>query len=107
VDYEHLTAPLPPPTTSVPVHTGVQEGKRLIYFSHLAGVLGTLFSLHTLGLTFLRHGVSTPLLHTPLPYTLRDMDDLKYSMSRLGRFIEKEGLGKKGKGKAVVVTVTG
>ncbi|KAH9821284.1 Saccharopine dehydrogenase-domain-containing protein [Melampsora americana] len=77
VDWELLTDP--------------HSGSRTVSFGRLAGLVGAAEALSGLGLTCLRHGVSTPFLNLARPYTFTSEVELMNAIGRLKDRINHEG----------------
>ncbi len=68
-----------------------EEGRRLIFFSHHAGLVGMTDSLWTLGRRLQALGIDTPLLDLEPAHHYPDLGALKEAVRRVGQRIEKEG----------------
>jgi len=68
-----------------------EKGRRLIFFSHHAGLVGMTDSLWTLGRRWQALGVETPLLHLEPAHHYADLSELKSAVKAVGREIETVG----------------
>ena len=68
-----------------------EEGRRLIFFSHHAGLVGMTDSLWTLGQRLKTLGIETPLLDLSPAHRYSDLIALKNAVKTLGKRIENEG----------------
>jgi len=69
-----------------------ESGRRLILFSHEAGVAGMVETLWTLGRRLLYEGIETPFADVRRAAEYRDTADLKEALKEIGLRIEREGL---------------
>jgi alpha-aminoadipic semialdehyde synthase len=68
------------------------EGRRLIFFSHHAGLVGMVDSLWMLGRRLEARGIATPFLDLEPTHRYPDLDAAKSAVAAVGRRIEAESL---------------
>jgi alpha-aminoadipic semialdehyde synthase len=69
-----------------------EKGNRLVAFGKYAGVAGTIDILAGLGKFLLNKGISTPFLNVSQSYHYFNIHHAKEEISRIGKYIQYEGL---------------
>lgn len=69
-----------------------EQGKRMIYFGHYAGVAGMINTLHALGLRLKHKGYTTPLLNIQQTHHYKSLDQAKEAISQVGHEIAGQGM---------------
>lgn len=69
-----------------------EQGHRIIYFGHYAGIAGMINSLWALGLRLKEQGISTPFLKIRQARTYSSLDEARQEVSEVGLQIAEEGL---------------
>lgn len=70
------------------------NGRRIVSFSHMAGISGTLNILHGMGLRLLGLGFNTPLMHIALPHNYPNVEVAKTAVRNAGKEIAANGVPK-------------
>ncbi len=68
------------------------EGRRLIFFGHFAGLAGMIDALWTLGQRYQSRGIRTPFLHLEPAHRYESLDDAKQAVRKVGAEISEQGL---------------
>lgn len=68
------------------------EGRRLIFFGHYAGLAGMIDALWTLGQRYQAMGVQTPLLDLRPTHKYDSLEDAKIALRKVGSEISERGL---------------